>query len=249
MKVKELKIVYRPLVSLMATGKKTGLIVDCGSASCVVIPVVEGFVLDHATTRLSFGGDSITDYLERLIQRSKGFQFISNSVSRKDIIQQIKEDSCFLEVGVEDPSHPVEHYVLPDGNILELKDERYRAPEILFDPPTAGYDERGLQHQILQAVRKSPIDNRKELLGNILLTGATVQFKNFDRRLLWELERLVPAGTNINISSAPVSQNLAWSGASALCSSTPSGSAFWMTKEQFFQHSKDDAIRLISGLN
>lgn len=235
----------------MATGKKTGLIVDCGSACCIVIPVVEGYVLDHATTRLSFGGDAITDYLDRLLQRSKGFQFISNSPSRRNTVQQIKEDCCFLlEIGGQEQDvRPVENYYLSDGNTIELKDERYRAPEILFDPPTAGYDERGLQHQILQAVRKSPIDNRKDLLGNILLTGATVQFRNFDRRLLQELQRLVPNGTLINISSAPTSQSLAWSGASALCTSTPSGSPFWMTREQFLQKPKEEAVRVISGLN
>jgi len=61
-------------LSLFATGKTTGVVLDSGDGVSHCVPVFDGFSLQHASTRVDLAGRDVTDYLTLLLRRS-GYNF------------------------------------------------------------------------------------------------------------------------------------------------------------------------------
>lgn len=62
---------------------------------------------------------------------------------------------------------------LPDGQSIRVANERFRCPEVLFNPSMLGMDMVGIHESIYNCIKKCDIDIRKDLLENILLSGTT----------------------------------------------------------------------------
>ena len=65
-------------------------------------------------------------------------------------------------------------FQLPDGQSIRLASERFRCPEVLFNPSMLGRDIVGIHESIFKCITKCDVDIRKELLQNILLSGEIV---------------------------------------------------------------------------
>ena len=68
-------------------------------------------------------------------------------------------------------------YELPDGHKIRLGPERFRAPEILFDPELIGLEYPGLPQILVDAINRTDMDLRKNLFANIVLSGGTTLTK------------------------------------------------------------------------
>jgi centractin len=55
--------------------------------------------------------------------------------------------------------------------------ERFRAPEILFQPNIVGEEFPGVHECLLNSIQKCDIDMRKTLFSNILLAGGSTLFQ------------------------------------------------------------------------
>jgi len=64
-------------------------------------------------------------------------------------------------------------YILPDGTILEIASEKFRAPEILFQPEKIGLECLSLPELLISSVNKADMDLRKTLYNEIVLAGGT----------------------------------------------------------------------------
>lgn len=51
-------------LSLYASGKTTGVVLDVGDGVAHAAPVYEGFAIPHAITRIDVGGRDVTNHLE-----------------------------------------------------------------------------------------------------------------------------------------------------------------------------------------
>ena len=51
----------------MAEGRNEGLVFDAGDGVSHVIPVVNGFIMNHAVKRLNLAGRHVTEYLTKLL--------------------------------------------------------------------------------------------------------------------------------------------------------------------------------------
>ena len=60
----------------MAEGLSTGLVFDSGDGVSHVIPVVDGFIIQTAITRLNLAGRHVTKYLVKLLTQ-RGYAFNS----------------------------------------------------------------------------------------------------------------------------------------------------------------------------
>ena len=70
--------------------------------------------------------------------------------------------------------------------------ERFLAPEIFFNPEIASSDFlTPLPEVVDQVIQSSPIDVRRGLYKNIVLSGGSTMFKNFSQRLKRDLKSIV----------------------------------------------------------
>jgi len=189
--VPALNICQQAILSLYASGRDTGLVVDSGHGVTHCVPVVEGFALKHAITRMDVAGADVTEYLNILLKKD-GINF--HTSAEMEVVREIKERCCRVAmVGNkqdEDENDPGSIYKLPDGNQIKIVSPKWKAPEILFDPSQIGLEYGGVQDLIDTSIGKSDIDLRRSLYGGIVLSGGSTMFQGFGDRLLYELRKL-----------------------------------------------------------
>ena len=107
-------------------------------------------------------------------------------------------------------------YTLPDNRKIKIGPERFRAPEILFQPDIIGTEYPGVAHLLTEAIQRTDLDLRKALYGNIVLSGGGTLTKGFGERLLAECQRLAVRDTRIKIFAPPERRFSTWIGGSIL---------------------------------
>lgn len=79
--------------------------------------------------------------------------------------------------------------------------ERFLGPEIFFNPEIFSSDfTTPLPDVVDEAIVKCPIDVRRGLYKNIVLSGGSTMFKDFGRRLQRDIKRNVDLRMQLNIS-------------------------------------------------
>ena len=222
------------VLSLYASGRTTGVVLDSGDGVSHVVPVYEGFALPHAITRMDIAGRDVTSRLQLLLRRA-GRAF--HTSAEVEIVRQMKEKCCYVAFnpGDEETSPPqTTAYVLPDGSTVDIGPEAFRAPEILFQPHIIGSEYRGVHDSLVKSIMKADIDIRKVLFSQIVLSGGSTLFKGFGDRLLNELRRhpTSPKETKIRIAAPPERLFSTWIGGSILAS-LATFKSMWITKEDY----------------
>lgn len=62
------------ILPLYASGRTTGVVLDCGDGVSHIVPVYEGLSMVHAVTRIDVAGRDITNHLQLLLRRA-GYVF------------------------------------------------------------------------------------------------------------------------------------------------------------------------------
>jgi len=94
-------------------------------------------------------------------------------------------------------------YELPDGQVITIGNERFRAPEALFQPSFLGLEQTGIHECTYNSIMKCDVDIRKDLYGNIVLSGGTTMFEGIAERMEKEIKALAPASMKIKIVAPP----------------------------------------------
>merc|ERR1712174_123947 len=90
-------------------------------------------------------------------------------------------------------------YELPDGNIITVGSERFRCPEVLFNPSLVGKEASGIHDTTFQSIMKCDVDIRKDLYANVVLSGGTTMFPSIADRMNKEITNLAPSTMTIKI--------------------------------------------------
>ena len=98
----------------------------------------------------------------------------------------------------------------------QIGPERFRAPEILFDPEIIGLEYSGVHQMVVDAITRTDLDLRKALYSNIVLSGGTTLTKGFGDRLLHEVQKLAVRDMRIKIFAPPERKYSTWIGGSIL---------------------------------
>ncbi|MHA1911111.1 MAG: actin, cytoplasmic 2 [Candidatus Kariarchaeaceae archaeon] len=241
-------ISMQAVLSLYASGRTTGIVVDSGDGVTHIVPVYEGFAISHAISRTDIGGRDITKYLRRLL-RQRGYSLTSSA--EQEIVKDIKERLCYVaidptkELSLADKVSGLEkQYVLPDGETLTIGAERFMAPEVFFSPSSLGSEEQPLHELIYNTIQTCDIDLRPHLYSNIVLSGGSTMFPGLRERLHKELGTLVPETVEVKIVAPPERRYSVWIGGSIL-SSLKTFSKMWVTQKEFKEQGPTAVYRCI----
>jgi len=123
-------------------------------------------------------------------------------------------------------------YELPDGNIITVGSERFRCPEVLFQPSFIGKEASGIHDTTFQSIMKTDVDIRKDLYSNIVLSGGTTMFAGIGERMTKELTALAPSTMKIKVVAPPERKYSVWIGGSIL-SSLSTFQQMWISKGEY----------------
>ena len=240
------------VMTLYAQGLQTGVVVDAGDGVTHIVPVFDGYALPHLTRRLDIAGRDITRQLVQLLF-NRGYQQSFHSDSDLETVRKIKEQLCFVSadldidrrLGRETTALLSEYHISGNGDRplkLKLAEERFEAPEILFQPSLIGKECPGLAEQLFLTIQGADMDLRSELYRNIVLSGGSTMFPGLPTRLERDLRDLhtkrIAGGTasnklKIKILDPPKRKHAVFTGAAVLADLMADNAAFWISKQEW----------------
>jgi actin-related protein len=223
-RVPSLSIMPQPLMSLRASDRASGVVVDIGDSGSHIVPIHEYQIQHNAIAYMKIGGQDLTKYLRDLLQ-ARGYSF--STQSDFEIVRDIKENLCYLSTSYDRDIHELKtttnidkSFELSDGQIISQIDiERIKCAEPLFRPSLLGLEMPGIHGQIANSVRKCPLSMYSALYKCVQLSGASTKFANFRTRLHEGISRSVSRKSQIVVKEPPNRDVLCWIGGSKLASS------------------------------
>ncbi|KAH9603061.1 hypothetical protein KSS87_014863 [Heliosperma pusillum] len=223
-KVPALFLAKNAVLTSFASGRATSLVVDSGGGSTTVAPVHDGYVLQKAVLSSPIGGEFLTDCLTKSLE-SKGITIKPRySFKRKEIrpgefqrviASDIKECVCRAPdtpYNETDYSNiPMTSYELPDGQTIEIGADRFKTPDVLFNPSLVqtipglesyadiAASARGLPQMVIESINKCDPDIRRELFSSILLAGGTASMQQLKERLEKDLLEESPQAARVKV--------------------------------------------------
>lgn len=240
----------------------TGTVVDSGDGVTHVIPVAEGYVIGSAIKHIPIAGRTITQFVQQLLRERETGIPPNESM---EIAKRIKETYSYVCPDIvkefqkyeQEPSKWIKKFEGEDSITkkpysIDVGYERFLGPEIFFNPEIASSDFLTPLPEVVDTViQNSPIDTRRGLYKNIVLSGGSTMYKDFGKRLQRDIKkavdyrvtlseklsggRLKPTPLDVNVISHKMQRYAVWFGGSMLASTNEFYSVCH-TKAQYDEH-------------
>ncbi|XP_057776838.1 actin-related protein 3-like [Salvia miltiorrhiza] len=259
-----LYIAVQPVLALAAgytTSKceMTGVVVDVGDGATHVVPVADGYVIGGSIRSIPITGEDVTVFVQQLMKERGENLPVEDSF---EVARKVKEMYCYTcsDIVKEFNKHdkePAKYVKQWSGTkpktgapySCDIGYERFLGPEVFFNPEIYSSDfTTPLPDVIDKCIQSSPIDTRRALYKNIVLSGGSTMFKDFQRRLQRDLKKIVDARVlasdhrlggqvqaqllEVNVVSHPIQRYAVWFGGSVLAS-TPEFYTACHTKAEY----------------
>jgi actin-related protein 2 len=245
------------VLTLYAQGLLTGVVVDSGDGVTHVVPVYEGYAMQHLIRRLDVAGRHITQYLIKLLLL-RGYAF--NRTADFDTIRQVKEKLCYVcydhalekKLALETTT-VTQAYTLPDGRTIKVGAERFECAEALFNPGRIDVDGKGMADLIFDVIQSADVDCRTELYKHIVLSGGSTMFPGLPSRLEREINQLYLENVlrgdveklsrfKLRIEDPPERKHMVYLGGAVLADIMKDKDEFWMSKREY----EEQGLRVLS---
>merc|ERR1712167_154391 len=235
-------VAIQAVLSLYASGRTTGVVVDCGDGVSHTVPIYEGYSMPHAIQRINLAGRDLTEWMCKILMDSK---ITLTTSAEKETAKKMKEELCYVSDNFDEEmdafQDKTKKFEMPDGTSVEVHAQQIRCPELMFKPSLDGKEMPGLHQLTDKTVKDCDLDVRKDLLGNVVMSGGTTMFPNMPERLQNEIQTLVAEATKVKVIAPPERMISVWIGGSILASLS-TFSRMWICKE-----SDADATPPITG--
>uniref|UniRef100_A0A7S1IS70 Actin-related protein 3 n=1 Tax=Eutreptiella gymnastica TaxID=73025 RepID=A0A7S1IS70_9EUGL len=245
-------------------GVMTGCVVDSGDGVTNIIPVAEGYVIPSCIKHIPLAGRDITNFIQQTLRDR------DERVPPEDILQvsqRIKEQHCYVSQDIASEftkydldlksnitKHTEFHQKTEKEYTVDVGYERFLGPELFFSPEIFSTDfTRSLPDVLDASIQQCPVDCRRGLYKNIVLSGGSTMFQNFGKRLQRDVKRIVDirldtnwasvkdaskmqkTSMDVNVISPPVQRYAVWFGGSWL-GDTPEFYNVAKTKAQYDEY-------------
>lgn len=123
------------VLSLYASGRTTGIVLDAGDGVSHAVPVYNGFAASNSIQRIDIAGRDVTEYLQILFRKA-GYVFSTSA--EKEVVRTIKEKTSYIASDYRKeekewqqfggkPEGKIVEYTLPDGHKMKVSNIMLRA--------------------------------------------------------------------------------------------------------------------------
>jgi len=238
----------------------TGTVIDSGDGVTHVLPVAEGYVIPSSIKHIPIAGRDITNFVQQLMRDREGN--VIPSAESFETAKRIKEMYSYVCPDLvkeyqkydEGPDKFIKKFTGQDSVTkkpftIDVGYERFLGPEVFFNPEIYSSDFLVPLPEVIDSViQNCPIDTRRGLYQNIVLSGGSTMYKDFNRRLQRDIKRFVDqrikrseelSGGHIkatppavNVISHPKQRYAVWFGGSMLAA-TPEFYSVCHTKARY----------------
>jgi len=227
--------------------------------------------MGSALKSIPLAGRSITQFIQQLL-RDRGETALIPPEDQLKVSSEIKERYGYVCGDLvkefrkydKEPEKYLQtyegvHSVTGRKYSIDVGFERFLAPEIFFNPEIASSDFlTPLPEVVDNVIQNSPIDVRRGLYKNIVLSGGSTMFDYFSRRLQRDLKQIVDnrislsekdsgshirsSGLDVNVVSHKRQRYAVWFGG-ALMASTPEFYGYCHSKADYMEYGPSIARR------
>ena len=174
-----------------------------------IIPVADGYVIGSCIKHIPLAGRDITNFIQ-LLMRERETSIPPDEAM--EVAKRVKEQYCYVcpDMAKEFRKYdddPAKWIKKTRGETkrgqpweCDVAYERFLGPEIFFNPEIFSSDFlTPLPDVVDESIVKCPIDTRRGLYKNIVLSGGSTMFKDFGRRLQRDVKKRVDARLDANV--------------------------------------------------
>ncbi|CAD5206415.1 unnamed protein product [Bursaphelenchus okinawaensis] len=239
----------------------TGLVIDSGDGVTHCIPVADGYVIGSCIKHIPIAGRDITYFIQHMLREREPNLPAEQSY---EVAKTIKEQYCYVCPDIQkefskydaDLSTYMKQYtgvnnITKQPFTVDVGYEKFLGPEIFFHPEFANPDfTTSLSETVDSVIQQCPIDVRRNLYENIVLSGGSTMFNNFSKRLQRDVKRVSdqrlllseqlsgnrvkPKPIDVNVVSHRMQRYAVWFGGSMLAS-TPEFYQVAHTKQEYME--------------
>lgn len=229
--------VDQAVLSLYASKRISGIVVHIGFNTTSVVPIFQGRVMyEIGVETVGQGALKLTGFLKELMQR--------RNISCESLytVRTIKEKLCYVAADYEaELRKDTQASCEIDGEgCFTLSEERFKTPEILFQPHMGGMRAMGLHKAVSLCMDHCYVSGTvgdDSWYKTVILAGGSSCLPGLPERLEKELHQLLPPYMSEGIRVLPPSfgTDSAWFGAKMISNVSTFTEAWCAKKKQFRQ--------------